>query len=491
MHNVETVALMEPVWGIYVGGEWVRASRGATIPVVNPATGETVATVPKGAAADARAAAHAARWAFDDGPWPRMSAAERATILKRFAVEATIDRSVFVECAVRESGVPVRWAEQHAVAPALDALSWYAGKAVRDPETRLPDHPGPPATSSTVVREPAGVVAVVAAAAEPLACLAHKLMPALVAGNAVVVKASSQAPLAAFALARCADRAGFPPGIVNVVSGPGRELAAELAGNPMVDVVALAGRIATGRRLAPLAAAHLASCVFTLGASGSVVAVDGAPVQEVASWLTAAWLWNAGQSWGAPCRLIATPGVHDQLVEAIVHEAKGQRLGDPSDPLTQLGPLRNAKARERAEALVASAVAAGATLVAGGGRAEHRASGAYLEPAVLTGVAPGSAAVTDEIAAPVLAVVAARDQQDAVRIASDRLDGVAAAVWASSRQDALDLARSVRAGTVTAQGAGINPAAPSGGFGRAGLGREGGTAGIDAYCEIKHVAGPA
>lgn len=482
---------MEPVWGISVGGEWVRASRGATIPVVDPSTGQSFATVPKGAAADARAAAHAARWAFDDGPWPGMTPAERATILKRFAVEATIDRSVFVECAIRESGVPVRYAETHAVGPALDALAWYARRAVRDPETRLPDHPGPPPTSSTVVREPVGVVAVLAAAAEPLACLAHKMMPALVAGNTVVVKASSQAPLAAYALARCAARAGFPPGVVNVVSGPGRELATELAGNHMVDVVALAGRIATGRRIAPLAAAHLASCVFTLGASGWVLALDDAPVEELVSWLATAWLWNAGQAWGAPCRLVATPGVHDQLVEAVAHEAKGQRLGDPSDPATQVGPMRSAKARDRAQALIAAAVAAGATPAAGGGRPEQPAAGAYLEPAVLTGVAPDSPAVSDEIAAPILAVVAAHDDDDAIRIVNEGLNGVVTSVWASSRERALDAARQVRAGTVQAQGAGTNPSAPFGGYGRAGLGREGGSAGIDAYCEIKHVAGPA
>lgn len=480
--------MIEPVRGIFAGGEWVRASRGATIAVVNPATGDPIATVPRGAAADARTCIHAARWAFDEGPWPRMTPAERATLLKRFAVEATIDRPVFIECAVRQSGVPVASADVAVVTPALDAIAWYAQRASRDPETRLPDHGQ---TSSTVVREPAGVVVVLAAAAEPLSAIVHKAMPALAAGNAVVVKAASGAPLEAFALARCAQRAGLPHGVFNVVSGLARDVGDELAGNAMVDVVALAGRIATGRRVAARAAATLKTCVFTLGAGGATVVLGDADPGAVAPALTAAWLAHAGQAWGAPCLLVASAAVRDALVDAVLHDVKGLTVGDPADPATHVGPMRSVKARDRAEAMVAAAVAAGATIAAGGGRPAHPDRGAFLEPAVVTGVTAGMALASDEIAAPVLAVIDAPTDEDAIRIANERIDGVSAMVWAGSRDRALRAARMIRAGTVAAHGAGVNPLGPAGGYGRAGIGRERGFAGIDAYCEIKHIAGPA
>jgi len=480
--------MMEPVWGVYAGGEWVRASRGTTITVVNPATEDAIASVPRGAAADARMAVHAARWAFDEGPWPRLKPAERATLLRRFSVEATIDRPLLIDLAVRSGGFPVSSADAVAVTPALDAFAWYAERAARDPESRLPDHAG---TSSTVLREPAGVVAVLAAAAEPLAAIVHKAIPALAAGNTVVVKAASGAPLHAYALARCAHRAGLPPGVFNVVSGPARDVGAELAGNAMVDVVALAGRVATGRRVAARAAATLKTCVFTLGASGTAIVLDGADPAAIAPALVAAWLSNAGQSWGAPCRAVVSAAAHDAFVDAVLHEVKGSTVGDPANEATRVGPLRTAKARDRAEAMIAAAVAGGATLVAGGGRPDHLARGFFLEPAVVAGVAPSMSLATEEIAAPVLAVIEAADDEAAIRIANDRLDAVSAIVWAGSRERALAAARQIRAGTVAAQDAGVNPWAPAGGYGHAGLGRERGLAGLDAYSEIKHVAGPA
>ncbi|HVL89380.1 MAG TPA: aldehyde dehydrogenase family protein [Actinomycetota bacterium] len=480
--------MIEAVRGIFAGGDWMRASRGATITVTDPALEETIATVPRGAAADARTCVHAARWAFDEGPWPRMTPAERAAHLKRFAVEATIDRPAFVELAVREWGVPVAGADEGFVRPSLEAFAWYAERASRDPESRLPDHGD---TSSTVVREPAGVVAVLAAAAEPLAAIVHKAIPALAAGNTVVVKAASAAPLSAFALARCAQRAGMPPGVFNVVSGSARDAGDELASNAMVDVVALAGSIATGRRVAARAAGTVKTCLFTLGASGTAVVLDGSDPAVVAPSLVAAWLARAGQTWGAPCRLVVTAAVHDQLLDAIVAEVKGMPVGDPADPSIRVGPVRAAKARDRAEALIGAAVAAGASLVAGGSRPGDLSRGFFLEPAVVTGVRPGMGVFGEEVAAPVLAVVAAGGDEDAIRIANERIDGVSAMVWSEGRDRALAAARRLRAGTVLAQGAGANPWAPAGGYGQAGVGRERGLAGMDAYSEIKHVAGPA
>jgi acyl-CoA reductase-like NAD-dependent aldehyde dehydrogenase len=478
------------VTGFFAGGEWIRPSRGATIKVVDPASEETYGSVPRGLGVDARSVVHAARWAFDEGPWPRMSAAERAALLRAFSVECQVERERLVECAIHEWGATRRQAEALLVGPALEAIAWYADRASRDTESRLPDHAGPPAASSLLVREPCGVAGIVAAGAEPLACLAHTAVAALAAGNTVAIKAPSTAPLSAFVLAECAARAGLPAGVLNVVSGPGRDAGAELCENAMVDVVAVAGTTATGRKVAQRAAATAKTTVAMLGATGTTVVLDGADPAEIAAHVAKTWLAHAGQAWGAACRLVATRSVHDALVDALAGYVKGLTVGDPSDAKTDSGPVRSKKALDRAIALVEDAVAEGARLVAGGGRPEHLAQGFYLEPAILTGAGDRSRVAREEIAAPILAVFPADGDEDALRIANDRSDGVVAHVWGRDRDHALAFARRVRAASVYAQGGGGNPWAPAGGYGPAGLGRFKGLTGIDAFTESKHISTP-
>ncbi|GAC1423960.1 MAG: aldehyde dehydrogenase [Actinomycetota bacterium] len=476
----------------FIGGEWVSPVRRSTFPVIDPASGVAFAAVPRGAAADARAAVHAARWAFDEGPWPRLSGAERAQAIGRLVAQLNVRRAELVESAIGECGAPVRSADAQLVAPAMQAIGWYTERASRDFDVRLPDHPGPPPAGALVARDPLGVISVLCAGAEPLSSIAHTAIPAMIMGNTVVVKAPTTTPLTAFIVADAAADADLPPGVLNVLSGHARDVGKELCSNAMVDAVTLNGTMGSGRRVAELAGATAKRTIMALGSSGNAIVLAGADLDAAVRDIVQRWLRHAGQAWGAVCRVIAEEP--DEIADALAHAAKGLRVGDPRDPSTEIGPLRNAHARDRAESLIADALARGAMLVAGGGRAETHAisngAGYYLQPVVLARVDEHAHVARDEVASPIIAVVQAHSRDDAIRIANDRADGVESVVWAAARDQAFESARRVRAATVHVNGAGDNPWAPAGGYGRAGNGRFRGLAGLDAFTETKTITTP-
>jgi aldehyde dehydrogenase (NAD+) len=471
----------------YIGGEWLAPGRGKWLEVVDPATEEVFARAPLGRRDDVRRALAAARGAFDEGPWPRMTPAQRAQGMKRFAIEVALERQRLTELLIRESGCTRLMAEHLQVGPPIEHLSWYADRAARDPDERLPSHKGPPPSDSIVTREPVGVVAAIVPWNFPLYIATHKVGAALAGGNTVVLKPASWTPLSAFVFADAAERAGLPPGVLNVVTGAGEEVGEELASNTLADMVSFTGSTESGKRVMQLASSNVKKVSLELGGKSAGVVLEDAPVEKAVAHLLWSWLVHQGQACGATTRFVLHERIHDEFMDRLVDAVKGLSIGDPKEWTTLVGPLIRASHRERVERYISIGKEEGATLVIGGGRPQHLETGYYLEPAIFADVRPDMRIAQEEIFGPVVCVTKVRDREEALRVANDSIYGLAGAVWSGSREDAIAFARGMRTGTVSCNGGGLNPWAPFGGYKQSGIGRELGLIGLDEFTEVKHL----
>ena len=471
----------------YIGGEWLAPGRGRWLEVEDPATEEIFARAPLGRREDARRALAAAREAFDSGPWPRMTSAQRQQYMKRFAVELALQRSRLTELLIRESGCTRLMAEHLQVGPPIEHLSWYADRTTRDPDERLPSHKGPPPSESIVTREPVGVVACIVPWNFPLYIAVHKIGAALAMGNTVVLKPASWTPLSAFVLADAAERAGLPPGVFNVVTGSGPEVGEELAGNTLADMISFTGSTESGKRVMQLASANVKKVSLELGGKSAGVVLEDAPLDKAVPHLLWSWLVHQGQACGAATRFVLHEAVHDEVVDRLTDLVKGLSIGDPKEWTTLVGPLIRASHRERVERYIALGQDEGATLHIGGGRPQHLSTGHYLEPAIFTDVRNDMRIAQEEIFGPVVTIIRVRDEAEAVAVANDSIYGLAGCVWAGSRERAIAVARKMRTGTVSVNGGGLNPWAPFGGYKQSGIGRELGAIGLDEFTEVKHL----
>jgi aldehyde dehydrogenase (NAD+) len=468
---------------LFVGGGWATPQSEKRLTVHDPATEEVFGSAPRAGVPDTRAAVRAARFAFDKGPWPRMTPVERAAALKRFDVEVSLRRQRLTDLLVRETGCTRRDAETVQVGPALTFLAWVAETAARDTDEVLPNASG--AQTSVMVREPYGVVAALCSWTQPLVQAVTKVAAALATGNTVVLKPHPATPLSAYVLAECAAGAGLPAGVLNVLSGTGREAGDELVRNPLVAAISLSGSTATGRRVAERAGARLAKTTLILDGDGAVVVCAGADTDAAVRWLAGNWLAFAGQLPQGIRRAVVADQVFDAFMDRLMEHAKGVVVGAPGEWTTDLGPLISADARAKAEASVAAAVRGGATLLGGGGRPEGLSRGYYLEPAVLL-IPPE--APTPVVRGPVLAVRRVSSMDEALAAANEDTGALSAAVWAPTPEQGIEIARRLYAGTVFVNGGGTNQWAPAGGYGYAGLGREGGLAGLEELSLLKHLS---
>jgi aldehyde dehydrogenase (NAD+) len=472
---------------LWIGGEWVASGRGRWIEVEDPATEEVFARAPLGRREDVRRALAAARAAFDEGPWPRLAPARRAEAMRRFAVEVALERARLTELLIREAGCTRLMAEHLQVGPPIEHLAWYAERTARDPDERLPSHPGPPPSESIVTREPVGVVACIVPWNFPFFLAVHKVGAALAMGNTAVLKPASWTPLSAFALADAAERAGLPAGVLNVVTGSGPEVGEELAANPLADMVSFTGSTESGRRVMQLASSNVKKISLELGGKSAGIVLEDAPLDRAVPHLLWSWLVHQGQACGATTRLVLHERIHDEFVDRLVDAVKGLTIGDPKEWTTMVGPLIRAAHRERVERYIALGREEGATLACGGGRPAHLERGHYLEPAVFVDCRNDMRIAQEEIFGPVVCVIKVRDEEEAVRVANDSIYGLAGAVWAGSRERAVAVARRLRTGTVSCNGGGLNPWAPFGGYKQSGIGRELGLIGLDEFTEVKHL----
>ncbi|MGW3183477.1 aldehyde dehydrogenase [Kitasatospora sp. NPDC001119] len=454
-------------------------------PVVSPRDGRVLAEAADAGPAEVDAAVAAARRAFDHGPWPRLSPADRGRILLRFADLLEEQRTELALTISLEMGKPVTDAHDIELRAVITTFRWYGGLA--DKLTDESPHTAPDALA-LVTREPAGVVGAVVPWNFPLTLAGWKIAPALAAGCTVVLKPSEHSPLSALLLGRIGLAAGLPPGVLNVVAGDGPVAGQALGLHPDVDILAFTGSTAVGRHFLRYSAdSNLKRVWLELGGKSPNIVLPDAPDLERAA-ATAAWgiFFNQGEMCTAPSRLLVHRSVAEQVTEAVVARARALRVGDPLDPATEMGALVGEHHLNRVLGHVRTALDDGARLRAGGGRTLTGTGGSYLEPTVFDRVAPDSRLAREEVFGPVLSVLAFDDLDEAVALANATEYGLAAGLWTSDLSTAHRVSRALRAGTVWVncyeEG---DLTVPFGGMKQSGNGRDKSAHALEKYTELK------
>jgi aldehyde dehydrogenase (NAD+) len=468
----------------FIGGEWVEPSSDATVDVIDSGTEEVYYSVATAAPADMTRAVAAARQAFDDGPWARLTHAQRAEYINALGAAVAERGDALSQLWPRESGV-LYSISQYSGRIASGALAGYAALAdtFAFEEECAPTGGG---KFGLLVREPVGVVGAIIPWNAPVALICHKIGPALLAGCTVVLKSAPEAPGAGNVFAEAAEQIGLPPGVFNVVTAD-REVSELLVTNPGVDKITFTGSTAAGRRIASLCGERIARCTLELGGKSAAVVLDDMDLDVAAKTLAKAECGLNGQVCSSLTRVIVNKDRHDDFVEALAASFGKTRVGDPFDESSQLGPLVSERQRDRVLGYIAKGVEEGATLATGGGRPDGLDRGYFVEPTVFGNVDNGSSIGSEEIFGPVLAVIKANDEQDAVRIANDTIYGLNASVFTNDVDRARAVAGELRSGTVGHNAFRTDFGMAFGGFKQSGIGREGGKEGLLPFLETKTV----
>ncbi|MBJ9938433.1 aldehyde dehydrogenase [Burkholderia multivorans] len=470
---------------LYIGGRWVAPASTETCAVLNCATEDVVAHAAMANEADIDAAVRAARDAFDRGPWPHLSPAERGAFLEKIAARLEALNDDFARGWSIESGVLYRIAKPRIGLFLSGAFRQYAAMAHSYPFVA----PARAVTGHQAyrVQEPVGVVAVIVPWNGPAGLLAYKIAPALLAGCTVVIKNSPETPSSGHLFAQICDEVGLPPGVVNMLTAD-RTVSESLVRHPGVDKITFTGSTGAGRRIGAVAAERVARVTLELGGKSPAVVLDDYDVETAAKVLGAPYFsYLSGQVCHSLTRIIVPRAKHDRMVEALVEAARGMVLGDPLDDATSMGPLATAAQRDVVERLVAQGVSDGARLAIGGKRPAHLTRGFFFEPTVFANVDNRSRIAQNELFGPVLSVIPADSEQHAIEMANDTIFGLNAAVFTHDTERALRVARRLRAGSVGHNASRTDFSIGFGGFKQSGVGREGGTGGLEAFLESKTV----
>ena len=463
---------------LYVGGEWVDPSSDGRIDVVNATTEQVMGRVPAGGAADVDRAVAAARAAF--AGWAATPLDERLAALGRIGEGIMARNDELAQAVVGEVGTPSM------IAPMLQtglAAVVFGDNVTLAPTIEMEDTVG----GTLTVKEPIGVVGAITPWNFPLVQIAVKVAPALAMGCTVIVKPSEYAPLTAFMLAEIVDGAGLPPGVFNLVSGDGPAAGEALVAHRDVDMISFTGSTATGRRISAVAAATVKKVTLELGGKSPFIVLDGAPLADAVGAAVQGCYINCGQMCTASTRLLVPAERRDEAVATAAAIAGSLAVGDPSAPDTMVGPLVNAGQRERVRDYIRSGIDEGATLVTGGVEPpEGLDTGYFVRPTVFADVTTDMRIAREEIFGPVLSILTYTDVDDAVRIANDTDYGLAATVFGEP-DEAMAVARRLRAGWLVINGADQSFTAPYGGYKQSGLGKELGVAGLEEYLEQKAI----
>jgi acyl-CoA reductase-like NAD-dependent aldehyde dehydrogenase len=466
---------------MYVDGAWRRPHSLATLPVVCPSSEAVVGTAPDADAADIDIAVAAARRAFDSGPWPRMSLDERIATLER-ALDLLVPKlAEIARLVTTEMGVPIA-AGRQLIPIGLETGRYFLRVAREVGGTDLRRG----SQLAAVFREPLGVVASIAAWNGPFNIAVSKVIPALVAGCAVVFKPAPETPLDAEYLADAFAAAGVPPGVFNVVFG-GRDAGRTLVAHAGIDKVSFTGSTAAGRDIGEVCGRGLKRVQLELGGKSAAIVAPDADIERVKAGITLGSFFNCGQMCIAFTRVLAPRSRYDEVVSTIGEIARSFRIADPFEEATTMGPVVSARQLSRIEGYIAGAQAEGARLVAGGRRPPGLARGWFIEPTVFADVRNSMTLAREEVFGPVIGIIPYDGIDEAVAIANDSPYGLHGGIFTRDERLALKVARSIRTGTFSVNAFVYNVEAPFGGVKCSGIGRDTGREAVESYYELKTV----
>lgn len=468
-----------------VGAEWTNAKSGEVIEVVNPATGKPISSLAAGGAEDIDAAVKAARAAFE-GPWSKMPPMQRTKLMLKLADLFERDGKLIAALETSDVGQPT-WLANGAAGGAPDVMRYYAGWASKIyGETVKPLAPGDWHAYTT--REPLGVVGMIVPWNSPFSSVAPKLGALLAAGCTVVIKPAEDASLTLIKLAELVLEAGFPEGVVNIVSGYGRTAGAALVDHPGVDKISFTGSTETGKAVLRATAGTMKRVTLELGGKSPIIVMPDADIGKAAGAAATAMMLNSGQICTAGTRAFVHDSIRDEFVAQVVEKAKSFKVGPGIDPTNQMGPLVSAAQLERVTNYIAQGQSEGAELLTGGKRIGDE--GYFVEPTVFTNAKPGMKIVEEEIFGPVQTIqsFADEDLEGIARKANETIFGLSAYIWTQNLSTAHKLAGLIKAGVVQVNAAAApETALPFGGYKQSGMGRERGRSGVEMYTEVKSV----
>ncbi|MDJ0847515.1 MAG: aldehyde dehydrogenase family protein [Myxococcota bacterium] len=472
---------------------WETGARGS-YPIVNPATEEEVAPAPEGSREQALEAARAAREAFP--AWAATPAEERSRLLQRAAELLRARAEALLPLVIAETGCTETVGRQMQIPVAADRFEAYARYALDSPVLPLPpqEMPATPLASGGVIgalarRQPVGVVACITPYNFPIVSLAGKLGPALAMGNTAVVRPAPQDPLAVVELVRILEAAGFPPGVVNLVTGSTPETGEALVTSPDVDMVSFTGSSAVGARIAEAGGRGMKRLLLELGGKGAALVLDDADVETAVRAIGSVWTFHSGQICTAPTRAIVHRRLYEPVVEGLSRLGRGLPIGPPTDPKTVVGPVISAAQRDRIEAHVRGAREDGAELLIGGERPAQPGRGFYAAPTLLA-TRPDARVAQEEIFGPVIVAIPFDEEDEGVAITNGTPYGLYDYVFSRDAGRAMAISRRLRAGNVGINTTQRNHATPFGGTKMSGIGRDGGEFGLHAYSELQSVVWP-
>lgn len=473
---------------LYIDGKFVDAEGKKTYESLNPANGEVVARVALAEVRDAQKAIAAARAAFDHGPWRQFSAQDRKGIIERLAAALKERLEEFALMETADAGALIAKSRTD-VALCVSQLKYFARMGEKYDNALKPvegmQKEGRAFTYTS--REPVGVCGQIIPWNFPLTMAVWKLGPALATGNTVVLKCAPETPVTALELAKLCHEVGFPPGVVNILTGDA-EVGEAIVTSPLVDKVSFTGSTEIGKRVMSLASGTLKKVTLECGGKSANIVLDDADRELAVDGSLYATFFHSGQVCESGTRLLLSKKQHENFVEALIDRASVLRVGDPMDPATTVGPLVSDKQLKRVMRYIDVGKQQGAKLVLGGMRAMDGAlkNGYFVQPTIFTEVQPEHTIAQEEIFGPVLSIMKFTDIDDAVRIANDTIFGLAAGVWSKDVAQARDVASRLRAGWVWInEWHVLSPMAPFGGYKQSGLGREFGEDGLNAYTELK------
>jgi aldehyde dehydrogenase (NAD+) len=465
---------------LFIGGRWQAPSTNRRISVISPHTEEPIGETPEAMPEDVDRAVAAARTAFDDGPWPRLNPLERMEKVEKLAAAYTGHMDEIADLITAEMGSPRSFSRMGQAAGALAQMHLILATAREFPWVeRRPGLFG----DVHVRRAPVGVVGAIVPWNVPQFLIMPKLIPALIAGCAVVVKPAPETPLDAMWLAEMLEEIDLPEGVVSIIPG-GRETGEALVRHPGVDKVSFTGSSATGRHIAALCGEQLKRVSLELGGKSAAIVLDDADIDHTVASLKTASLMNNGQACVAQTRILVSERRHDQVVDALAEMMSGLQVGDPADEATDIGPLVAQRQQHRVQGYIEAGVDEGARIVLGGADAP-RDRGWYVRPTLFADATNDMRIAREEIFGPVLTVLKYSDERDAVRIANDSDYGLGGSVWTADVAHGLEIAEQVRTGTFGINMYTLDTSCPFGGFKSSGIGREFGAEGLSAYVELQ------